>query len=281
MICFFDRDDLDGCCSGAIVKYKHPECVTVGVTYGDSVPWSMLKKGETIFVVDFSFDVHDMEILNEDYNLVYIDHHRTAMDAHRELGLKFNGMQKEGLGACALVWTFCRFEIPMPWSVVLLAEYDVWNHTKPETLPFQYGMRLQPTDPESTLWPKLFSGNSEVIIDHIIEKGRTVLEYTTKSNALYAETAAFDIVFEGLRFVVINKTLGNSALFDSVFDESKHDGMIKFGWNGNEWSFSLYSKTVDVSWIAVKHGGGGHPNACGFKAKELPFNLSSGLKVVS
>jgi uncharacterized protein len=33
----------------------------------------------------------------------------------------------------------------------------------------------------------------------------------------------------------------------------------------------MYSKTVDVSKIAVKYGGGGHKAASGFQCKELPF----------
>jgi len=273
MICFFHSQDLDGKCSGAIVKYKHPECVMVGVDYGDPVPWEMLKEGETVFVVDFSFDVHEMELLNEKYSLIWIDHHRTAMDAMLSHGLHLNGMQKEGLGACALTWTFCRFDIPMPWAVVLLAEYDVWNHTKPETLPFYYGMKLHDAFPESILWHTLFSGNSEVVINSIVEKGRIILEYKNRLDATYAVASAFEVEFEGLKCIAINKVLRNKFLFDSVFDEARHDAMMAFGWTGKTWKFSLYSTKVDVSKSAVKWGGGGHLNACGFKCEYIPFKI--------
>lgn len=263
--------DLDGQCSGAIVKYKHPDCNTIGVDYGDDVPWDQLKEGETVFVVDFSFDVPDMKRLDKKYSLIWIDHHKTAIEKMRSHGLRFNGLQKEGLGACALTWTFCRFDTPMPWAVILLAEYDVWIHTKPETLSFQYGMRLEATEPESHLWKKLFSGNSEVVMDSIIEKGHIIRDYEIQSSIIYAAAAAFEIDFEGLKCIAINKVLKNSFLFESVFDEDKHDAMLAFGWTGATWSFSLYSTKVDVSPVAVRYGGGGHPNACGFKSKTIPF----------
>jgi len=37
----------------------------------------------------------------------------------------------------------------------------------------------------------------------------------------------------------------------------------------------MYSKTVDVSKIALKYGGGGHVGASGFQVKELPFKKVS------
>lgn len=35
MYCFYHSKDLDGKCSGAIVKYKFPDCNMIGIDYGD------------------------------------------------------------------------------------------------------------------------------------------------------------------------------------------------------------------------------------------------------
>ncbi len=39
MICFYHSADLDGACSAAIIKLKHPECVLAPINYGNDFPW--------------------------------------------------------------------------------------------------------------------------------------------------------------------------------------------------------------------------------------------------
>jgi len=55
----------------------------------------------------------------------------------------------------------------------------------------------------------------------------------------------------------------------------EHDACFGFNWTGKEWNVSLYhapgKEHHDLSLIAVKHGGGGHRGACGFKTNKLPF----------
>ena len=41
--------------------------------------------------------------------------------------------------------------------------------------------------------------------------------------------------------------------------------------DGEKFTVSLYSESVDVSVIAKAHGGGGHKGAAGFICAELPF----------
>ena len=48
---------------------------------------------------------------------------------------------------------------------------------------------------------------------------------------------------------------------------------MPFSFNGRNgtWKYSMYSKTVDVSNIAKKYGGGGHKGAAGFNMDKLIF----------
>ena len=41
-VCLYHRSDLDGHCSGAIVKYFIPEAKLIGIEYGDEIPWKEL-----------------------------------------------------------------------------------------------------------------------------------------------------------------------------------------------------------------------------------------------
>ena len=102
MKCFYHRSDLDGVCSGAIVKYKYPECEMIGVDYGDDFEklTSMIEMEEVIFIVDFSFDVELMKSLIMEYNLIWIDHHQTAIAKCD--GYSIAGKREVGKAGCEL-----------------------------------------------------------------------------------------------------------------------------------------------------------------------------------
>ena len=51
MKCFFHSADLDGHCSGAIVKHKYPDCEMIGINYGQEFPWDTIEKGEKVPVI--------------------------------------------------------------------------------------------------------------------------------------------------------------------------------------------------------------------------------------
>lgn len=91
-------------------------------------------------------------------------------------------------------------------------------------------------------------------------------------NKKYAKTCYFETEIDGLKCLAINKMLSNSQLFDSVWDETKYDAMLMFGYRKGQWHVSLYStkEDVDVSVVAKKYGGGGHRGASGFQCA-YPF----------
>ena len=271
MKCFYHSSDLDGHCSGAIVKLTPPDCEMVPINYGQDFPLDTIIVGETVYLVDFSLPAEDMTALSHRSNLIWIDHHKSAMAA---IAKNIPGVREDGLGACALVWKWC-YDTPVPYAVQLLAEYDVWNHTNPDTLPFQYGMRIEETHPGAWRWEMLLSGNSDVVIASIIEQGHTIQKYQNQSNEMYAAGAAFRTKLHGFNCVVQNKMYSNSQAFDSVFDKDRDEIMVLFGWRHGVWTCSMYSLEdgPDVSVIAVEYGGGGHAHAAGFSCAELPFEL--------
>ena len=155
-ICFFHRADLDGVCSAAIVKKFVPDCELHGIDYGDEPPWGKLipefPKREDggpefavwrqVYLVDVSFPPADMKRLAESCDLVWCDHHRTALDAN--MGLHAKGYQTSELSGCELTWLwFTRAEgepylvrgssptpeqlARLPEAVRLLGRYDIFD----------------------------------------------------------------------------------------------------------------------------------------------------------
>jgi oligoribonuclease NrnB/cAMP/cGMP phosphodiesterase (DHH superfamily) len=274
MKCFYHSADLDGHCSGAIVKQKHPECEMIGINYGDDFPWDSIKKDETVYMVDFCLQpFSEMTELFAKTSLVWIDHHESAIKEYEDIGVPMPGLREIGTAACELTWKYFHKE-RTPRAVFLLGRYDVWDHSNDDVLPFQYGMRMdEDTNPMAKIWTYLFN-DEPYVVDETIDKGKTVLEYQSQQNRKIIQARGFDIDFDGLRVIACNQAMTNSQLFDSVWDPDKYDAMLTFSMRPNrQWTISMYSTKpdIDVSVICKARGGGGHKGASGFQCKELPF----------
>lgn len=278
MKCFFHSADLDGHCSGALVKWVYPDCEMIGIDYGDEFPWGSIQLSECVFMVDFSLQPFSkMLTLNERCRLIWIDHHRTALDEYKKQPRRIMGIQEEEKAGCELTWEYLFPDDIIPYPVRFLGRYDVWDHAQEEVLPFQMGMRLQFTWPDRVypLWSALFSYD-HALFDNILQSGQTILAYQSQQNAKYSRAFAFETTLDGLNLIAVNALLTNSKIFDSVFDPARHQAMCTFGWAKGKWKVSLYSGNpaiTDVSAIAKARGGGGHPGAAGFYCDELPFEL--------
>lgn len=270
--CFYHSADLDGKCSAAVVKHCVPTAELIPIDYGQVFHWSSIKSNDVVYMVDFALQpFSDMVKLNNMCNLIWIDHHKTAIEDYERSEETFKGNLRIGIGACALTWEWLSC-LNVPLFIKLLAEYDVWDHHDPLTLPFQYGMRLYDTDPHASVWVRLL--RDKEFVQDIVENGRIIINYKSEQDKIQASAKCFFTEFEGLECLVANHGPSNSKFFDSLWDSTKYDAMIMFYWKKDHWSVSLYTykPDVDVSVIAKKYGGGGHKGAAGFQAAVLPPN---------
>lgn len=287
MKCFFHSSDMDGNCSGAIIKMYYSECEMIGINYGDEFPWKDIDPSEYIFMVDFSLQpFNDMLKLYKicGNNLIWIDHHKSAIEDCKKFNHRLiKGIREDGIGACELVWKYLHNTM-IPTFIKLLAEYDVWNHSDPRTLPFQYGIRqIKDTSPNNIdFWNSLF--DTELIM-RIVENGGIIFDYQNSENEKYASACAFETVVNGMNCIVINKMITNSKLFDSVWNPDKYYMMITFGFRKGQWTMSLYSTRDDVDCsviakdLAKKYGnggGGGHKGASGCQVDSIDFLIKGG-----
>jgi len=282
MICIYHSRDLDGYCSGAIVKKRYPDAIMIGYDYGKPFPWDAIPDGEPVIMVDVSLPMADMERLGLlSKNLVWIDHHASAIhdyEIYSQQGEGFlTAVLKDGFAACENAWGYLYPNSEMPVAVRLLGKYDTWrngdkNEWNDVILPFQFGMRLNVSSAEQfpqDLLAHIPYVNNE-LIPKILTRGHLILDYQRQQNSL-AMKAAFEIQFAGYRVLACNGAGFNSEAFASRWDEAKHDLMMPFRYNGSQWIFSLYtSKEIDCSELAKSMGGGGHKKAAGFQMDHLP-----------
>ena len=124
--------------------------------------------------------------------------------------------------------------------------------------------------PDNEIWYNLLDDGTE---KKYIEEGKVIIKYRDSFTKEYCESKGFETEFEGYKVYAMNIGLAGSDWFKSV-DNGSYDILMPFSYNGryNSWSYSMYSKTVDVSNIAKKYGGGGHRGAAGFNLDKLIFD---------
>lgn len=277
MKCFYHSADLDGHCSGAIVKRALPNYELIGIDYGQPFPWAAVHPGEEVVMIDFSLQpFDDMVRLADHADLIWIDHHKSAIEDAAAQGWKSDGryVLDSNFAACELAWKHFYPNDRMPEAVYLLGRYDIWKHAEVQgALEFQYGMRaFADTRPESPIWADLLAGKH---IDRVINDGFTLLQYERNQNAKFIATYGFDVEFDGLKCIAANRGMSNSLLFESVWNHDKYDAMLMFAWKNGQFTVSLYTDKpgIDVSVIAKTHGGGGHKGAAGFQCEKLPWMI--------
>jgi len=271
MKCFY-HTDMDGKCAGAIVKKMFGRGEYRPINYKDEFPFGEIEKNEDVVIVDFSLqgDGDFERLLEITERVVWIDHHKTAIEKHAHLEGRIDGIRRDGISGCELAWEYFYQNRPVPQVVRLLGDYDIWAFNYgDDTEHLQSGIRLYSTDAESLNWNRWLSPDYEPKEE--IEAGRIATKYRDSYYAGLVKEWSFRTTFEGHPAIACNACSVSSQLFDTA--DGEFDLMIPFAFDGGQWTISLYTtkEGVDVSEIAKKYGGGGHNQAAGFQCEELPF----------
>lgn len=271
----FCHNDADGKCGGAIVLRKYPECEVRTIDYKDEFPIDDIEKDERVFIIDYSLPPDMMRrLMNRTMDIVWIDHHRTAIARYEG----FDGIEDiassvldTSHSGCYLTWTAIYPDAPVPRSVKLIEDWDIWKHefapTNEHFILFLDSMDTHPMR-AMDLWEEIFSDN----IDDFIDRGKAIKGYVDNRNREFAEEFGFECRLEKFpryRCFAMNAARCSSKGFASV-DDGSYDIFVAFVYDGSKYSVSLYSTRVDVSEVATEYGGGGHKGAAGFQSTVIP-----------
>lgn len=279
MKCIFHKIDYDGKCSGAIVFNKFPNCELYPIDYVDTFDFSKIEQGEQVIMVDFTLEpAEQMLELATLSDLIWIDHHKSAMEIESQNGLKdVKGVRREGVGACELTWQMFNPTKRTPYGITLLSRYDVWHSEssiwKDVILPFQYGMRLHDGWPNNmNFWEPIFRTTEESeLIEHIITEGQAAQAYEDNLSSRIAKGLWFPIELDGLKFQVINRSHANSLSADAIWNPDEYDAIMFFARGPDKWKITMFTdkEDIDLLQVAINRGGGGHKKACGFTSTDL------------
>ena len=280
----YHSKDTDGHFSGAVLKYKYPDIELRGWDYKDEVPSFETMDGfDEIILIDVTFPFDILQELGTKTKLTVIDHHvsfKKQVDNHLQVGhdvvtddlkyITFEYIYDEKLSACELGFKYYFGYIPP--IIELVGKYDTWrangtSEWETVVLPMKYYLygKVNKPDDVKNYWFDKYSGDT---VDSMLEIGESIMEYERKMDESKTNSYAFEREAYGLRALCINTNFMSSETMIAKFDSSKHDIMIGFAYNGNNWGISLRSIEggADVSQIARERGGGGHLQSSGFQA---------------
>lgn len=286
--------DFDGIFCREIARKFLPDAELIGWDHGD--PKLPFPAEGMVYVLDLSPDCFEQtkhvpgegEVVAwmDAERLIWIDHHKSSIE---KWPTDIPGYRIDGVAACRLAWQwfahnidpnrqtkeeFVERKVSEPLAVRLAGEYDIWDKRDPRAELFQHGLRSQELHAE--VWQDLLAPDQEdsAWVEILLGQGEVLQYAAQRSNESIIKEIGFTIRFEGLTFLACNHARYNSHLFTAGLTP-EHDACFGFKWTGKDWSISLYhapgKEHHDLSLIAVKHGGGGHRGACGFRTKTLPF----------
>ena len=305
MKCFYHIDQ-DGIVSGYYVKkacddrgIEYNKSDFRPINYGMKFPFEDIEQDELVFIVDYSIEPEEMwQLLAITKNVYWIDHHPTTLEKYKDFKCDVKGIRITGKGISGANLTWWYFNANTWGDLVvdyskdigyhlldvelnevknkcpLLAEYtadwDTFNfkngsNYEEKVKAFHYafeGYNFKPCDCD---FPNIENHFSDYLYS-----GMLIVDHENARAKRYIESYGFETTFEGHKAFAVNSALISSDFFKSI-DATKYDIFIGFSYKGdeNKWEYQLRSAEedkVNVAEIAVKHGGGGHFNAAGFRS---------------
>lgn len=294
---------MDGLASALIAKKKFLNAKICSVQYGEDILHELIKdkskdilENETeyrLIIVDFSFDDTDMEVAKDMFKeFIWIDHHKSAMEKMPELWNNKNvkGIRSLEKSACELCWDYFFPDKDVPYGIELIGDRDTWKFKHGDDTRYfcEYLRQYDIEDDGDINTLILIIFDTIDGIEFCIDKGTYCYNYMmAEVKRLYKKgkieekecfigytycnpTEPYD--YEKYKTFICHSNsfiseLGSYALKQGDCEIAEIRQRI---WNKDKQKWitvvSLRSKKdgVDVSKIAIAHGGGGHYCASGY-----------------
>lgn len=282
-ILIYHHDDNDGCCAAAVAgnyyDWNKFAIKFVAINYGKE-SWSQEEIGaaEKVWLLDFTSDKMDEFIEACGPKLIWIDHHKTAMEKFPDLlnSSSIPGIRSIEKAACVLTWEYTHPEsISPPAAVAYIGDKDMWKFEYLETRAFSAGFSLMVKTPDDTVWGVLLGSEYEETVNKMISIGELLLE-AQNYRIQKAFERGVDCTFHNWKARLVNTTGNISELGEFICRKPEYDLAIMWQAVEDMVVFSLRSDSgnpdsPDCAEIAQQYGGGGHRNAAGFQKRNVDF----------
>lgn len=270
IVCMYHANCLDGFTSAWVVAkfYGEENVQFIPVNYGQKgidLALSTDLAGRRLVVVDFSFPLAVMgELIHRAEYSVVLDHHRTA---EKELfPLIGNGpksdvhfdMERSGAG---MTWDYFFSRETRPDLVNHVEDRDLWKFALRGTKEYMAAVMSYPyTFP---VWDMISNHYEEVLAE-----GVAIERFQNQIISEHIAGPVFRIQIDEYNIPATYVPYKLASEVGSILAGGEPFAAILYDTNEAR-TFSLRSRKdgVDVSKIAKRFGGGGHPGAAGFTVK--------------
>ena len=244
------------------------------VQYGSAPP--DLPTGSNLFIVDFSYSPEViLDLQDKHTSVVVLDHHKTALRLKDMPGCHIDTTEcgsmlayrylKENIEG---IQSLPRFDMPV--FLTYINDHDLWIHKQPYWGEFIAALRSYPLT--LSAWDDIGVMKKDSAY-RLAREGEPILRYQNKIVKRLAKTAYYKKI-ESYMVPTVCTSVLHSEVCNELLDRNQ-DAKLACAYSFVEDAdnrpffkvkYSLRSRPgeVDVSLIAEKHGGGGHPCAAGF-----------------
>lgn len=234
----------------------------IPVDHGDAPPEGL--EGRDVYLIDFCYETkEDMDMLaGMTKRLVVLDHHESAKTLAESAPEHVYDTTRSG---ATIAWSYFHPEGEIPHLMKYLEDGDLYHYALPETRDiFSY---LLVTPYEFSAWDELAVGLEDAA-------KRTVILHEAKAYTEFFEALgnssanrAKKVRFEGYEvyFVATHPDITMKSYVGNVLYTKHPPFALVVTAHPNGFGVSIRGTgEVDVSKIAAKYGGGGHPGSAGF-----------------
>lgn len=231
-------------------------------------------EGKEVYCIDYIPDdpAGLKDFISKNKTVIAIDHH--ASNEYSVPLFTGSNFDKNKCGSM-LAWEYFFPKQPVPTLLKYVQDVDLWQWKLPNSN--EFALYVDTIDFTFSAWEQLRADlEDEKIRDDIIKQAQLLMKDKRKHIQNSIEDDAQLVMFEGLEILAINATVDGSFMGNALIErkppmsivwaESREDIRVGLRSNGD----------VDVSAIAKKYGGGGHPKASGFSwplGKEKPWKI--------
>lgn len=276
-LCFYHKYCPDGTGGAYPFWRENKDIVFIGSKHGDHVDLELIK-GKRIIVVDFSwkYDVI-LDICKYAKFLLILDHHDCAVKEIAGKGLEDKvenisyilNMEKSG---AQIAWDWVYKSKSRPWFIDYIADRDLWKWKLPDSKAISAAMydggwytweNMDVMLTRKNTFLPLFKIQGSLILKQNDKEINNVVKFSKLVNF-----SGYKVRIAQCR-AAIRSDVGNRLcnIKDSNNETCEFAAVYRYIFDDDQWSVSLRSlKTcsINLSDVASKFGGGGHPCAAGF-----------------
>ena len=257
-----------GCADGFGAAYAAwnefgDEAYYVPVQYSESIP-KLSSDVSKVYIFDFSFDLATMEEFHNKYgvkNVILLDHHKTALD--RLKGVPNCHIDLDHSGAY-LAWKhFNPNGNNVPNLIRYVQDRDLWLWKLPDSR--EISAYIASFEFDFNQWENLHTDLYE-IPNECAKEGASILRFQQKQVESIA-TKAYWRDIGGYHVPMVNSSTFQSNIGERMLELNPDAPFVGIYFeNATDRIWSLRSRPdFDVSEVAKKFDGGGHPQSSGFK----------------